>query len=142
MMTMVFATPRQLFRVLALAALTACTAPGHSGAAATDRGADADQVIITVRNDRRPFAEVTVLVYPGAAEREQTLGTVPPGETRTFTYRGLRGSYGSHYLLARRPNLSPLARSRSFNMPESGHIEWSTRLRRAVVHSQGDVSGS
>jgi hypothetical protein len=139
MMTMACALPRQLFPALALAALSACTAPGHGGAAATDRGAEADQVMITVRNDRRPFGEVTVLVYPGAAEREQTLGTVPPGETRTFAYRG---PHGSHYLLARRPNLSPLARSRSFNMPESGHIEWSTRLRRAVVHRHGNVSGS
>jgi hypothetical protein len=137
-MTMAYALPRQLFAVLAAAAMTACTAPGHGGPAAADHGADADQVMITVRNDRRPFGEVTVLVYPGAAEREQTLGTVPPGESRTFAYRG---PHGPHYLLARRPNLSPLARSRSFNMPESGHIEWSTRLRRAVVHRQEDVSG-
>jgi hypothetical protein len=124
--------PRQLFPALVLVALTACTAQGHRGDAADPR-ADADQVMITVRNDRRPLDEVTVLVYPGAAEREQMLGTVPPGETRTFAYRG---SHGSHYLLARRSNLSPLARSRSFTMPESGHIEWSTRLPRARVHSR------
>jgi hypothetical protein len=123
----------RLLPVLMLAAATACTSQGRRADAAAEAGIDADQVVITVHNNRRPFREVTVLVFPRTAVSEQTLGTVPPGETRSFAYRG---SAGSHYLLARRPNWSPVARSRSFTMPERGHVEWSTRLPRARVHSR------
>jgi hypothetical protein len=109
---------------------------GRGVAAEAGRGvaAEAGRVVITVHNDTRPLDEVTILLFPGQPGGGQhTLGTVPPGETRSFTYQA---DDGTHYLLARRVSWSPVARSRSFIMPESGHIEWSTRVGRVRIHDR------
>jgi hypothetical protein len=109
---------------------------GRGIAAEAGRGiaAEAGRVVITVHNDTRPLDEVTILLFPGQPGGGQhTLGTVPPGETRSFMFQA---DDGTHYLLARRVSWSPVARSRSFIMPEGGHIEWSTRVGRVRIHDR------
>jgi hypothetical protein len=127
-----------LLPLLLLTGITACASadPGSEADTAERRvvAAGAGRVVITVHNDTRPFDEVTVLLFPGQpGGRQHTLGTVPPGETRSFTYQA---DDGTHYLLARRVSWSPVARSRSFIMPESGHIEWSTRVGRVRIRDR------
>jgi hypothetical protein len=116
-----------LFAAVVLAGCaSAPAAEGEAGATAPAAGHQ-----VTVHNDHTSWLEATIFILPDAGAVQTMLGTVPPGESRTFTYTGERGW---HRLIARR-NTGDLS-SEQFTMPDNSRLEWRTSQPRVQVRSR------
>jgi hypothetical protein len=120
-----FVRPLKLLAASAILMSAAC-ASAPAGVSPAEPG----QHVITVLNDHTSFTEILVSIVPFGGTAQQ-LGVVPGGETRALAFEGNRGSY---HLLARRAGGD--ARTDTFNLPDSGHVEWRTSQRRVQVRSR------
>jgi hypothetical protein len=129
-------------RLAVIPVLVALLVP--AGCATFNRQPLDHEVTIDVTNNQPTSGDLTIwLYYLGRHER---LGTVPPGETRAFSYElQVRGSY---VLMAYRPGFTDnpsrdssaptgqlVARSEPFPMSEDiGRVHWETRTDFVTVN--------
>jgi hypothetical protein len=122
---------RLLPGLLALSLLALLPSCASTPAAEAGPAAAPGEHTITVQNDHTSFLEAAIYIQPDAGAVQVPLGSVPAGESRTFTYSGARGW---HRLIARR-NTGDIM-SEQFTMPDGARIEWRTSQRRVQVRSR------
>jgi hypothetical protein len=76
---------------------------------------------VVVRNDLDPPGTLTVVLRQGDNDRE-TLGTLAPGEERTFTYSS-SSLQGNYQLLARQSSGAAVT-SRAFTLFADARVHW------------------
>lgn len=84
-------------------------------------GGPESSATVVVRNDISPPASLTIVLRQGGSDRE-TLGTLAPGEERTFTYSS--GSLQGNYQLMARQSSGASVTSRDFTLFADARVHW------------------
>jgi hypothetical protein len=84
-------------------------------------GAPQSSATVAVRNDLNPPGTLTIVLRQGDRDRE-TLGTLAPGEERTFTYSS--SSLQGNYQLLARESSGAAVMSRAFTLFADARVHW------------------
>ena len=120
---------------LILRCIPLLVAPLLTSACATGRGSgdqEAERITVTVRNDLRPAAAVTVRLHSDGGARH-LLGNVPPQSTRSLPVE-VAAVAGSYHLSAEATD-GRQVRSRSFAAGPFDFVDWSLFTNRVDVRS-------
>lgn len=111
-------------------ALTLLTAGCASGGRASDPGSSAEQVTIVVENNVTP--PVQVLIYAVSTQgSRQSLGSVPPGTTRTLRFRA--GSFVGSYRFVANAGFNQELTSNALPLSGGETVVWQLNTNTAFI---------
>jgi hypothetical protein len=111
-------------------ALTLLTAGCASGGRGSDPGSSAEQVTIVVENNVAP--PVQVLIYAVSTQgARQSLGSVPPGTTRTLRFRA--GSFLGSYRFVANAGFNQELTSNALPLSGGETVVWQLNTNTAFI---------